>query len=133
MKRKNILFAVIIILIMNFACCKNESDNSSKKEEISVEKSNVAVVLCDTEVYLDRNLTIPLASLSENDLVYSVEEFTDGLNYVQLPVENALPVCGFVSSENIAFGKADSGDELGTNELYAKTSLYLTEEFYRVL
>lgn len=187
-KKPKVLWSITIIIIavaVAAVCLTNAVGSTPTLPDAT------AIVVQDTTLYADEQKTQTAFALHKNDVVQIVETLDNNLYFVQLPIMETPPVCGFVSGEDISFdakqfsepnygvitnaivlNSADKEDVYSENEsgviqiqeysgkyarcsliggvddkwvlrsdisydfsvdtLYAKTVLYLAQEFYRV-
>lgn len=99
-KKPKVIWSIVIILAAFAAaavCLTNAAVNTPKLPDAT------AVVINDTSMYSDEQKARTALLLSKNDVVHVIENLGNNIYFVQLPIMDIPPVCGFVSGDDISF------------------------------
>ena len=101
-KRPKIIWSTVLLVIAAVICvlCLTNKVQNKKYD-------NTAVVINDTNLYLDKNLSVPIFDVNQNDIVSIIKDDADGTYYVQMPVMDIPPTCGYIRADDISFDSDD--------------------------
>lgn len=113
-KKPKLIVSIVILLaaaVVAAACLTNAHRDEPDMADYAKVPDAVAAVTMDSSIYLDEALTRPIYELKEGDLLQIIEN-AGGVCYVQLPIMDIPPVCGFVSADVLTYEPkaVDSGN-----------------------
>ena len=101
-KKPTFIWCAVILAVAAIICAVCLTNRVQNKTY-----DTTAVVINDTNLYLDENLSVPAFNVSQNDIVSIIKNNSDESYYVQLPVMEIPPVCGYIKADDISFKSKD--------------------------
>ena len=101
-KKPTFIWCAVILAVAAIICAVCLTNRVQNKTY-----DTTAVVTNDTNLYLDENLNVPAFNVNQNDIVSIIKSNSDESYYVQLPVMEIPPVCGYIKADDISFKSKD--------------------------